>query len=293
MKYILHILLWPFAHFPIWAMKGISSFLAWLNWHIIGYRKKVVLDNLQKAFPEKTANERKAIARKFYVQLLDYLFGLVRVRYNNAPILNKLIFHKNPELLQSLCAEGKSVILVAGHYFTWEYTNTAPLICDYKVKATYQPLSGKFSDELVKYDRMKYGVVMHPMNDIYRALLKYHQEKIQTLTLMVADQSPSANNLEHWIPFLGQDTPVLIGVEHIAKKLKFAVVFLHVTQPKRFVYEYEYILITEDASIEAPLEITKRWYAELEKEIRNKPELYLWSHRRWKHQDKRPQMITD
>ncbi len=288
MKYILHPLLWCIAHLPLWALKGLSSFLAALNWYVVHYRKKVVSDNLQKAFPEKTQKERNGIARKFYVQLCDYLLGMVRIRYNREPILNKLVFHKNPQVLQRLCNKGKSFILVAGHYFTWEYTNTTPLVCSFSVIATYSPLSNKFTDDLVKRCRTKFGVIMHPMNEIYRALLKYQQQKIKTMTLMVADQSPTTNNLEHWITFMGQDTPVLMGVEQISRKLNHAVVFLRVTQPKRFVYEYEYVPITENAADEPPMEITKRWYAELEKMIRQRPELYLWSHRRWKHQDKKP-----
>jgi len=264
-------------------MIGFSTFIAWLNWHVIGYRKKVVLDNLKRSFPEKTEKERKKIAKRFYVQLLDYLFALVRQRYNKAPVLNKLIFHKNPEMLHNLHSEDKSAILVAGHYFTWEYVNTCPHVCDYSVVATYRPLSSKFSDDMMMFVRQKYGAVMRDSNKIYRALLEFAQAKTPTLTLMVADQSPRPSNLKHWIMFLGQDTAVFPGVEHIAKKLNQAVVFLKITQPKRFVYEYEYVLITDNPTEEQDMEITKRWYAELEKEIHQKPELYLWSHRRWKH----------
>jgi len=268
-------------------MKGISIVIFGLNWYVIGYRKKVVMDNLRKAFPNKTEKERKKIARKFYTQLLDYILAAVRQRYNRAPVLNKHIFHKNPELLNTLHEQGKSTILVAGHYFTWEYVNTSPYICNYLVTAAYSPLSNKFANDLMKSIRQQYGAVVYPMNEIYRALVKYSQEKTPTLTLMVADQSPAVDNLKHWITFLGQDTPVLVGVEHIAKKLNQAVVFLKITQCERFVYEYEYVLITDDPTAEQPMEITKRWFAELEKEICQQPELYLWSHRRWKHQNKK------
>jgi len=288
MKYLLHTLLWLFAHCPLWVMKAVSSFAAWLNWYAIGYRKKVVMDNLRKAFPEKTDSERRVIARKFYVQLLDYLLAMVRQRYNKRPVLNRFVFYKNPELLHTLYKQGKSVIIAQGHYFLWEYTNTSPLVSDYRVIAAYSPLSSKFADNMMMYCRSVYGVQMFPMNEIYRALIRFQQQKILTGVLMVADQSPTADNLEHWITFLGQDTPVLIGVEHIAKKLNQAVVFVSIKLRKRFVYEYELVLITDNPAEEPPMAITKRWYAELEKEIHRQPELYLWSHRRWKHQAKKP-----
>lgn len=283
MKFVLSALLWTIAHSPIWFMKGISQFVSCLNWHVIGYRKKVVMNNLKRAFPQKTENERKQIARKFYTQLLDYILALIRQRYNKAPVLNKFVFHKNPELLHTLHQQGKSIILMAGHYFTWEYMNTAPHICDYQALASYRPLSNRFADDLVKFTRQKYGAIVFPTNEVYRGMVKYFQEKIPTITLMVADQRPSADNSEHCIKFLGQDTPVLVGVEQIAKKLNQAVVFLKITQRQRFVYEYEYVLITDNPTAEPPLEITKRWFAELEKGIYQQPELYLWSHRRWKH----------
>ena len=287
MTYILHTFLWLMAHFPLWMLKGLSSFLAFLNWHVVHYRRKVVLANLQKAFPEKTLKERKRIAQKFYVQLCDYLLGLVRLRYNKSPMNNVLVIHKNPELLQSLCERGKSCLLAMGHYFNWEYTNTAPLICSFQVVAAYSPLESKFSDEMMTRCRTKHGVQMFPLKEVYRALVKYQKEGKPTMALMVADQSPTVNNLNHWITFMGQDTPVFTGVENIAKKLDQAVVFLKIKLPKRFVYEYEYALITEQAIDKAPLEITRQWYAELEKQVRQQPELYLWSHRRWKHQDKK------
>ena len=287
MKWVLQPFLWLLAHSPIWAMKGISTFVSWLNWYVIGYRKKVVMENLQKVFPYKTEKERKKIARKFYTQLLDYILAVIRQRYNKAPVLNKFIFHKNPELLNTLHKQGKSTILVAGHYFTWEYVNTTPYICNFLVAAAYSPLSNKFADNLMKFTRQKYGVIIYPSNEIYRALAKYSQEKIPTMTLMVADQSPVIDNLKHWITFLGQDTPVLTGIEHIAKKLNQAVVFLKITQRERFVYEYEYVLITDNPTAEQSMQITKRWFAELEKKIYWQPELYLWSHRRWKY--KRPE----
>jgi len=290
MKYLLHPLLWLIAHCPISVLKGVSVLASWLNWHVIGYRKKVVTENIKRVFPYKTKAERKKIARKFYTQLLDYLLALVRQRYNKAPVLNKNIFYKNPELIHTLHKQGKSIILVAGHYFSWEYVNTSPQIYDYLIVATYSPLSNKFADNLVKNVRQKYGAVMHNSDKIYRALLEYSQEEMLTMTLIVADQSPKSNNLKNWIRFLGQDTPVHVGVERIAKKLNQTVVFLKVTQPERFVYEYEYVLITDSPTEEQPMEITKRWYAELEKEIYQQPECYLWSHRRWKH--KRPEKTS-
>ncbi len=288
MKYILTPFLWLVGQLPIWAMKAISSSLAWINWNVIRYRKNVVLNNLQKAFPNKSAQEYQKIARNFYIQFCDYILSLIRIRYNKSHSLNRTITHKNPEVLQSLSSQGKSGILVTGHYFSWEYVNTTPLVCDHLITAAYHPLSNRFADELVKFCRQKYGAELHPMNEIYRTLVKYRKENMQTMTLMVADQSPTANNLEHWITFLGQDTPVLIGPEHIASKLGLAVVYLKTIQRKRFVYEYEYVLITDNAAGMEPLEVTKRWYAELEQQIRTEPERYLWSHRRWKHQDKKP-----
>jgi KDO2-lipid IV(A) lauroyltransferase len=119
---------------------------------------------------------------------------------------------------------------------------------------------------------------------VFRVLLSHQQQGKLTMTLMLSDQSPGGGSCTHWVQLLGQPTPVLIGPERIAQKLDSAVLYLRVYVRRRFCYEYELVMLSSSAASEAPMAITTRFFAELEKDIVRDPQRWMWTHKRWKHQ---------
>ena len=82
----------------------------------------------------------------------------------------------------------------------------------------------------------------------------------------------------HWTNFLNQETAFLVGSDKMAKKCNQQLIYPHITQKKKGYYELEFKIIPMNSEIE-PVET----YAKLlEKNIQEQPELWLWSHRRWK-----------
>ena len=270
---------------PRFALCGVSNFLAFMAQRVAGYRRRVVVDNLRKAFPQKGERELHRIARGSYRAFFDTMLGIFRIRYASQRRVLRTMRCKSNALLQRMLDEGKSGIIMAGHYSSWEYVGVLPHYVKYRAVAAYQPVSFAPLERVIAEARTRFGAIMAALRDVFKVLIDHQQRGVPTMTLMVSDQSPARGSCTHWVTLLGQPTPVLIGPERIAQKLSAAVMYLRVVETRRFSYEYELILLTENAAQESEMEVTKRFYAELEKDLLRAPQLWLWTHKRWKHQD--------
>jgi len=274
--WLLHLLPEPILYF-------ISNLLYLLMYHVAGYRKKVVFDNLEKAFPEYDRTEIKRCAKKFYHHLSDVILeSAVFHFYTESKALNRLSF-KNPELLDDLYKKGKQVMAVVGHYGNWEYIAALGLHIEYPSLAIYKPLRNRYFDRMVQKNRRAFGVIPVPMAKIGRKLIEYHRSGTPVLTLFLADQRPQYHQIQYWTKFLGRDTPLFLGTEKLARKLDAAVIFLKYRKLRRGRYEVEAELICESPEELKPYEITERHVRILEGMIREEPAYWLWSHHRWKH----------
>jgi KDO2-lipid IV(A) lauroyltransferase len=252
-------------------------------YHVVGYRKKIVYHNLEKAFPEYDRTEIRRTAKKFYRHLSDVILeSAVFHFYSESKVLKRLRY-KNPELLDDLYDKGKQVMAVMGHYGNWEYIASLGLVIKSPVLAIYKPLRNRYFDGMVQKNRHAFGVVPVPMAKIGRKLIEYHRSSTPVLTLFLADQRPQYHQIQYWTKFLGQDTPLFLGTEKLSRKLDAAVVFLKIRKLKRGRYEMEVELICEGPEGMKPYEITERHVRILEGMIREEPAYWLWSHQRWKH----------
>ncbi len=261
----------------------LSDLLYLLMYHVVRYRKKVVFDNLHKAFPEYEPAEIRKTAKKFYLHLSDlFLESAVSHFYSESKALKK-ISYKNPELINELYGTGRQVMAVLGHYGNWEYLSSLGLAIDYPVAAIYKPLRNKLFDRLTQRNRKTFGVITVPMDKIARTLIDYKRREEPILTLFLGDQRPQFNKIQYWTKFLGLDTPLFLGTEKLARKLDAAVVFIKIRKKSRGRYEVEFELICEEPGKLEPYAITEAHVRSLEDLIREEPAYWLWSHKRWKY----------
>ncbi|MDF1575297.1 MAG: lysophospholipid acyltransferase family protein [Bacteroidales bacterium] len=261
----------------------ISDLLYLLMYQVVGYRKKVVYENLEKAFPEFDKPGRKRIAKKFYHHLSDLILESAVFPFYSESKARQRFRVKNPGLLNELHGKGKMVMAVLGHYGNWEYLSSLGLSVDYPVVAIYKPLRNSYFDRMVQKNRKTYGVIPVPMNQIARRLIEFNKNKKAVLTLFLGDQRPQYHQIHYWTKFMGRDTPMFLGTEKLARKLDAAVVFLKIRKLERGRYEMEAELICEEPGDLKTFEITDRHVRILEDLIREEPAHWLWSHRRWKH----------
>ncbi|GGG98190.1 acetyltransferase [Parapedobacter pyrenivorans] len=271
---------------PFWALYLLSDVGYLLLYYVVGYRRAVVRQNLKNAFPEKSIKERTQIERKFYRFLPDLIVEAIKMRSISPKDVAKRMRLEQTEELERHFRAGKGVIAVTAHYGNWELgIHAISLFTSNPALIIYKPLRNKSFDIAFNGIRSRFGAVMVPMKQTLRKIVAYrHQPHI---SVFVADQTPSRRDSEYFIRFLNQDTPVYTGVEKIAKTTGFPVVFCHIDRVTRGHY-----CCTFNTLVEVPAEVPGHGITDIhnsvtEDIIRRKPELWLWSHRRWKRKPKR------
>jgi KDO2-lipid IV(A) lauroyltransferase len=283
---LLRSVLFCVGHLPRRCLCALSNVLAFLAERVAGYRRRVVMDNLRKAFPGKPEKELRRIASASYRNFFDVMLNIFRIRYASQKRVMRSATYVNPEVMQDLYARGVSGVLLAAHYSCWECVVTMQPYISHQTVAAYQPASFAPLERVVAEARGRFGAKMAALREVFRVLLESQARKELTMTLMVADQSPAHGSCTHWLTLLGQLTPVLMGPERIAQKLGAAVLYLRVVEQKRFCYEYELVVLSQNAALEKPMAVTKKFFAELEKDLIRMPHCWMWTHRRWKNQDR-------
>ncbi|MCX6239736.1 MAG: lysophospholipid acyltransferase family protein [Bacteroidia bacterium] len=281
--YLLRILSWLIYKMP-WRVRYVLSdiFFA-IIYYIVGYRRKVVYLNLANSFPEKTQKERELIAKKFYRHICDsFIETLYFDRVSFAEGKNCLKF-MNPELLNGYLGQGRQVLTFFGHYNNWEWFCNLPLYATHRCYAVYKKIKSKAIDRFYINLRSRFGAVPLERADTFRQLMSDHQQGIPSMSAFLFDQTPRSTELHHWVTFLNQDTPVILGAEKMAQKLDAVVLFLFSRKIKRGYYETEFQLVTDHAGACPKFEITGKCNHMLEQQIIEHPEFWLWSHKRWKH----------
>lgn len=286
---ILYPLLWLISILPFRLLYAVSDGVYVLIYYIIGYRKKVVASNLRLAFPEKTDKELALIRKKFYHHLCDMILESIKsITISEAEIKKRYRF-TNLEEIHKLEKDNKSVILLMGHYASWEWVFILQAHVNYRGYAVYKQLSNKYFDALVKRIRAKYNSHLITTKETVPTLLRAKVNKELTLNGFVFDQSPRADKALHWQNFMGVKAPVHVGAEVLAKRLDMATVFLKVKKIKRGYYEATFIDIIKNTKALENYSITDAALKRVEEQIYEAPEYYLWTHKRWKHKDKVPQ----
>lgn len=260
-------------------------------YRVLGYRKEVVFTNLRRSFPEKSEAEIEKIAKDYYKYLCDlFLETFKTLTIDRKTMLRHCYF--NPQALQvfnDLAAQNKSIVLVLGHFGNWEWAgNTFSMECKHQLYVIYHPIRNKYFDWLMYRMRTRFGTKLIAMKDTFREMLENRAEL--NTTAFIADQTPGPENA-YWTKFLNQDTPVFKGTELIARKINYVVVYAKVKRVKRGYYEIFAEVLHDNPKATTDGEISELHTKRLEQDIISQPEIWLWSHKRWKH--KRPATVKE
>ncbi|MES2690264.1 MAG: lysophospholipid acyltransferase family protein [Bacteroidota bacterium] len=284
MKKIIFYLLFPFiyliASLPFPVLYKVSSFLYYIL-KMSGYRKKVVLTNLQNAFPEKSGDEIRAICDRYYRYLTDLILETLKtLKMTEKQALERCRFN-NTEWLDQLYREKKSIIIVMGHYGNWEWAGPSfTLTTKFQLNVIYRPLSDPYFEKMMTGMRTRFGTRITPQQLTLREMVASRHEI--TATALVADQTATPQNA-YWMNFLNQDTAVYEGPDKLAKKFNYPVVYMNAKRIRRGYYEVTPELLFNTPKNTADNEICDAFMKRLEQEIKLDPVTWLWSHRRWKH----------
>lgn len=280
-RILYYLIIKPISYLPFSVLYYLSDLLYFIGYRLVGYRKKVVRSNLQNSFPEKSHAEILQIEKKFYQHFCDLIIESIRLFTLPEKDALARFRVRNPELLQRFYREGKSIIVVAGHYNNWEWAAVAldPQI-PHQVAGIYFPLANKFINEKFQRSRRRLGLELIKNTEVKQAF-KANADRLMCV-LFATDQSPSAAKKAYWTHFLNQETAVFFGAEKYAKDYNQPVIYGRIIKLKRGWYEMEFEVVAEDPGKTTHGEITERHTRLLEADIQKNPEFWLWTHRRWK-----------
>jgi Kdo2-lipid IVA lauroyltransferase/acyltransferase len=278
-------LLYGAALLPFPLLYLLSDVLFLLLFHLIGYRKQVVLTNLRNSFPEKSEAERRAICERSYRWFCDLVLETLKTLTIQKDTVRERISFPGAHVFRHFVEQRQSLVIVMGHYGNWELAGArfAAEADLHQLAVIYHPLQHPYFEKLVVHMRTRLGNRLYTKRETFKSMLRDRTQL--TATAFIADQTPSADRA-YWTTFLGQDTPVFTGTGVIAKKLGYPVVYLSVQQKRRGYYEMEAEVLVEDPAALSEEAIHELHTQRLERDIRKKPDIWLWTHRRWKH--KRP-----
>lgn len=292
MQAIGYFLLLPFIYLvavlPFPLLYLFSDFLFFCTYCVFRYRRKVVMTNLRNAFPGKSDQELRRISRRFYRFLCDFLLETLKTLVITRTNMERRCSFtpQAAALFDRYHAGGRSIVAVMGHWGNWEWSGHAfALQRPHTLYALYHPLKHQYFNRLIIRMRTRFGLKLIPMKDAMKTMLANRHSEPH-VTTFIADQTPQPDRA-YWTTFLNQDTPVFQGTEKIAQKLDEPVVYVSVRRIRRGYYEIDAETLFEHPAKTAEGEITLAHTRRLEKDIHAQPEIWLWSHRRWKH--RRPQ----
>ena len=254
--------------------------------YVVRYRREVVRRNLSNSFREKTAGELRAIEKGFYHNLSEVFVDTIKLAtISREKILERMVFRNVEHHERKL--QGRSWIAAMSHFGSWELTINYACLTDHRMLAVYRPLHSAAFDRFYHKVRSRFGTQPVAMNSIYKEVFKAHRAGAQPVGVaLIADQTPPFHEIHHWYRFLEQDTPFFSGFEKLALRFHMPVFFMYVRKVAPRHYEAEFEMIYDGEETVSEYEITQRYVVRLEAMIRETPELWMWSHRRWKHRRK-------
>lgn len=269
------------SYLPFPILYAISNILAFIAYHILQYRRKVVFQNLRKSFPEKSEREIKAIAKKFYVNLSDLLVEIIKEYSLTREDVLKRITVSGMEELVNRMNNGQSVIMLAIHQCNWEYAllRAGLLSGNHPTDVVYKPQTNKSADEFMLKIRSRFGVHPISIDNTIREVAR--RSKITRMVVLLADQTPTKESDLHWAEFLNQETAFYKGPDVLARFTKYPVYYAEMTRKRRGFYHVE-VKKVSDPPYDKDANVLPTFIDFGEKTIKACPENWLWSHRRWK-----------
>jgi KDO2-lipid IV(A) lauroyltransferase len=280
MYYVVYGLLYAFSLLPLRILFFLSDIAYFLLYFVIGYRKSVVMANLLRVFPEKTGEERKKIARKFYRNFTDNFIEFIKLLSASPAFIDKH-FTGDYSLCHKVYEEGKRCQVLLAHNFNWELACVAiPRQVRHLFLVVYMPIGSKVLNRIFMKIRSGSGAILLSATDMRNSLIPY-RNKLYMLGL-VADQNPGNPKNAYWLNFFGKPTPFVKGPESGAGKGNTAVLFCKFIKEKRGYYKIIFEMGEENPVSLTEGVMTKKYVEYLSNFMREHPEMWLWSHRRWK-----------
>lgn len=266
---------------PFWAIYLLSDFACFLLHYVVKYRYKIIQKNLKNAFPEKNTAAINQLRKGVYKNICDALVESLKGFSLSKKEAVKRCKILNPELANAYCNKGQHILVLSAHCCNFEWGVCIERQLQHHIIGMYKPLRNPRLNNYARNAKITDNLKLVPFKEVYRTIEQY-QDRPHAIFLL-ADQTPSDKKKSHWVSFFNQDTPFHRGPDNIARTYNYPVLYADLRRVKRGFYTVKLNVLVEDANQLEEMEVTKIYKNKLEQVIREHPQNWLWSHKRWKH----------
>ncbi|WP_264542889.1 MULTISPECIES: lysophospholipid acyltransferase family protein [Flavobacterium] len=280
---IIYPLLWIISILPFRLLYIFSDFVYFMVYHVIGYRKKTVRENLLIAFPHLSDKERLAIEKKSFQHLCDMFLEMIKTLSITDKQIEERFTYANLEVYKDLEKKGKSIALLTSHYASYEWVISMNRKISHKGYGIYKQITNPYFDDLVKKIRSRFKAYLITTKETKKTIANNYKNGVLAVYGFASDQTPRRSDNMYWYTFFGQTTAIHYGAENLAKEFDMNIIFLKVKKIKRGYYQASFEVPTEDVKSVPNYKISEEFMRNVEQQIIEAPEYYLWTHKRWKH----------
>jgi len=277
------------SYIPFRLLYILSDLLFYPLYFVVRYRRKIARKNLTESFPDKSPAEIKRIERNFYHFFIDTALESCKLLSISPEEMRRRMKFANVDKVNAMLREGRSISVFLGHYGNWEWISSVGLWLtkDAECAQIYHKLSNKTMERLTLRWRERFGNKCIDMRHTARFIANESKGGRPFIIGFIADQSPKKREVKCSLDFLNHRVPVLTGTEKITKHYGCEAMFVGVKRVRRGYYECEFSFLHDDPKSLPDFELTELYYRRLEQEILQRPELYLWTHNRFRLAEKR------
>ncbi len=283
---LIYPIIWLISILPFRVLYAISDFLYLIVYHIIGYRKEAVYENLSLVFPEKSKEEKEQIQKKFYKHFIDIFMEMIKSFTISKKELDRRFKCTNVDIFKQLEEDDKSIMLYGSHYANWEWLFGTNPSDKYEKCSVFKKISNPYFDKMIKKSRGRFGLNLKYTYEIKRVIKNDFTARKKVIYAFLNDQSPRVKKAMYWRDFLGVYVPVHTSSEQLAKKYNMNAVYMSVKKIKRGYYETTFQILSTDVNKMPDFKLTDMYLGLVEQQIYDQPEYYFWTHRRFKHRNR-------
>ena len=251
---------------------------------LLKYRVKLVISNIELAFPELSPSKRLTIESDFYRHFCDIMLESMKASSMSKKQFAKRYKVINDDLVFNLLKKEKGVVLLMGHYSNFEWTmSLGNYITSNKLVGIYTPLTNKYFERFYSKIRQKHKGYLLSRYKAQDFIKSEHEKGNVNVYGFNSDQSPRPTEKTYWTNYLNVNVPFFTGGERIAKKYNYPVVFASAKRIKRGYYSFEIFPVIKENS--NPYNITDQFIEFVQNRIKESPSEYLWTHNRFKYKD--------
>jgi KDO2-lipid IV(A) lauroyltransferase len=260
--------------------------MAIILFDVLRYRRAVIDENLETAFPELDKDEKRKIRRKFYFHFTDLFIESLKNGLMSNSTFKKRFQVKNIELVEQFARENRSIVILAAHQGNWEWTGAIALYTKVPVYGIYQKINNPYFDRFIHKTRGKSGMHLVPTFKLRDVLEENQKNQHIGMYGLVSDQSPMIKKTKHWHTFFGREVPIHTGAEELARTYDMGIIYLSIQKIRRGYYAASFETFQPQVEGSSNYSIMEAYMQKVELEIMEQPHTYLWTHRRFKHAKK-------